>query len=54
MNYSYRNNNEVEYCSRVIYCLRPNTNSRKNPWFSQSQDTTRDPPCIIVIYLEYT
>ena len=33
MNYSYRKNNKVEYCSRVIYCLRPNTNSRKNPGF---------------------
>ena len=53
MNYSYRKNNEVEYCSRVIYCLRPNTNSRKNPGF-QSQDTTPDPPCIIIIHLEYT
>ena len=40
MNDSYRNN-EVEYCSRKI------------PGF-QLQDTTPDPPCIIIIYLEYT
>ena len=33
MNDGNRNNNEVEYCSRVIYCLRPNTNSRKFPGF---------------------
>ena len=40
MNYSYRKNNEVEYCSRVIYCLRPNTNSR----FSQVFTVTRYNP----------
>ena len=45
--------------------LRPNTNSRNIPGFHgveggggeegvQSQDTTPDPPCIIIIYLEYT
>ena len=47
--------------------FRPNTNSRKIPGFHrgggggggggggvQSQDTTPDPPCIIMIYLEYT
>ena len=34
MNYSYRKNNEVEYCSGLyIVSLRPNTNSRKNPGF---------------------
>ena len=39
--------------------LRPNTNSRKIPDYN-SQDTTPDstctpdPPCIIIIYLEYT
>ena len=33
--------------------LRPNTNSREIPGF-QSQDTTPDPPCIIIIYIEYT
>ena len=61
MNDSSRNK-EVEYCSRVIYIvLRPNTNSRKIPGFHrggaegvQSQDATPDPPCIIIIYLEYT
>ena len=43
--------------------LRPNGNSRQFPGFHrggggaeevQSQDTTPDPPCIIIIYLEYT
>ena len=34
--------------------LRPNTNSRKIPGFHSQQDTTPDPPCIIIIYLEYT
>ena len=45
------------------FVLRPNTNSRKIPGFHrggggggvewvQSQDTTPDPPCIIIIYLE--
>ena len=28
-----RNNNEVEYCSTVIYCLRPNKNSWQIPGF---------------------
>ena len=44
--------------------LRPNTNSRKIPDFHrggggggegvQPKDATPDPPCIIIIYLEYT
>ena len=40
--------------------LRPNTNSRKSPGFHrgrggvQSQDTTTDPSCIIILYLEYS
>ena len=41
--------------------LRPNLNSRKIPAFHrggggevQLQDITPDPPCIIIIYLEYT
>ena len=40
--------------------LRPNTSSREIPGFHrgvvgvQSKDTTQDPPCIIIIYLEYT
>ena len=46
MNDSYRN----KYLNIV---LRQNTNSRTIPGF-QSQDTTPDPPCIIIIYLEYT
>ena len=59
MNDSYRNNNEVEYCSMVIYCLKTKHKVKKNSRFSQgrevqSQDTTPDPPCIIIIYLEYT
>ena len=53
MNDSYRNN-EVEYCSRVIYCFKTKHKFKKNSRFSQSQDTTPDPPCIIIIYLEYT
>ena len=47
MNDSYRNNNEVEYCFKTKYKFK------KNSRFSQSQDTTPDPPCIIIIYLEY-
>ena len=49
MNYSYRKNNEVEYCSRVIYCcLRPNTNSRKIQVFTVTRYNPRH------IILEYT
>ena len=48
MNDSYRNNNEVEYCFKTKHKFK------KNSRFSQSQDTTPDPPCIIIIYLEYT
>ena len=53
MNDSYRNNNEVEYCSRVIL-FKTKHKFKKNSRFSQSQDTTPNPPCIIIIYLEYT
>ena len=72
MNDSYRNN-EVEYCSMVIYCFKTKHKFKKNSSFSQgrgrvrgggggwavaegvqSQDTTPDRPCIIIIYLEYT
>ena len=41
-----------EYCSRVIYCFKIKHKFKKNS--VQSQDTTPDPPCIIIRYLEYT
>ena len=53
MNDSYRNNNEVEYCSRVIYCFKTKNKFKNNPRFSQSQHTTPDPPCIIIIIRIY-
>ena len=53
MNDNYRNN-EVEYCTRVKYCFKTKHKFKKNSRFSQSQDTTPDPPCIIIIYFEYT
>ena len=39
MNDSYRNN-EIEYCSRVIYCFKTKHKFKNNSRFSQSQDTT--------------
>ena len=59
MNNSNRNNNEVEYCSRVIYCFETKHKFKNNSRFPQgrevlAQDTTPDPPCIVIIYLKYT
>ena len=48
MNDSYRNNNIVEYC------FKAKDKFKKNSRISQSQDTTPNPPYIIIIYLEYT
>ena len=48
MNDSYRNNNEVEYCFKAKHKFK------KNSRFPQSQDTTLDSHCIIIIYLECT
>ena len=57
MNDSNRNNNEVEYCSRVIYCFQTKhkfqvfTGKGGRAEGVQSQHTTTDPPCIIITYL---
>ena len=63
MNDSNRNNNEVEYCSRIIYCFKTKHKFKKDSRFSQemegegvqSQDTTSDPHhnYILRIYLKY-
>ena len=37
MNDSNRNNNEVEYCSRVIYCFKTKHKFENNSRFSQGR-----------------